>query len=112
MLTGGFEGVVDAKSRVVLPSKLRNELGEKFHLMIGFDSYVAIYPEENYNEMLTQLMSMKKSSEEYLALGRYLLGNSFDGELDSAGRVLLPNVLRKKERLMMPCVTTTGVMNY
>ena len=63
--------------------------------MIGFDSYVAIYPEENYNEMLTQLMSMKKSSEEYLALGRYLLGNSFDGELDSAGRVLLPNVLRK-----------------
>jgi MraZ protein len=45
--------------------------------------------------MLTQLMSMKKSSEEYLALGRYLLGNSFDGELDSAGRVLLPNVLRK-----------------
>lgn len=95
MLTGGFEGVVDAKSRVVLPSKLRNELGEKFHLMIGFDSYIAIYPEENYNEMLTQLMSMKKSSEEYLALGRYLLGNSFDGELDSAGRVLLPNVLRK-----------------
>ncbi|MBO4325879.1 MAG: division/cell wall cluster transcriptional repressor MraZ [Clostridia bacterium] len=99
MLIGGFEGVVDAKSRVVLPSKLRSDLGEKFHLMIGFDSYVAIYPEENFSEMLKQLMSMKKSSDEYLALSRYLLGNSYDGELDSAGRVLIPGVLRKFAKL-------------
>jgi len=95
VLTGGFEGVIDAKSRVVLPSKLRSALGENFHLMMGFDSYVAIYPQENYDEMLTQLMSMKKSSDEYLTLGRYLLGNAFDGDLDSAGRVLIPPVLRK-----------------
>lgn len=99
MLTGGFEGVVDAKSRVVLPSKLRNELGEKFHLMMGFDRYVAIYPEENYNEMLAQLMNMKKSSDEYLVLSRFLLGNAYDGELDSAGRVLVPAVLRKHAKL-------------
>ncbi|MBQ2306870.1 MAG: division/cell wall cluster transcriptional repressor MraZ [Clostridia bacterium] len=99
MLTGGFEGVVDAKSRVVLPSKLRNELGEKFHLMMGFDTYVAIYPEENFNEMLSQLMQMKKSSDEYLVLGRYLLGNAYDGELDTAGRVLIPAVLKKFARL-------------
>ncbi len=99
MLTGGFEGVVDVKSRVVLPSKLRNELGEKFHLMMGFDTYVAIYPEENFNEMLSQLMQMKKSSDEYLVLGRYLLGNAYDGELDTAGRVLIPAVLKKFARL-------------
>lgn len=67
--------------------------------MIGFDSYVAIYPEENFSEMLKQLMSMKKSSDEYLALSRYLLGNSYDGELDSAGRVLIPGVLRKFAKL-------------
>ena len=95
MLTGGFEGVIDAKSRVVLPSKLRSALGDDFHLMMGFGPYVAIYPQENYEEMLSQLMSMKKSSNEYLTLGRYLLGNAFDGDLDSAGRVLIPPVLRK-----------------
>ena len=99
MLIGGFEGVVDAKSRVVLPSKLRSDLGEKFHLMIGFDSYVAIYPDEYFDEMVGQLLSMKKSSDEYLALSRYLLGNSYDGELDSAGRVLIPGVLRKFAKL-------------
>jgi MraZ protein len=99
VLTGGFEGVVDAKSRVVLPSKLRGELGEKFHLMMGFDSYVAIYPEENYEAMLSELMKMKKSSDEYLVLSRFLLGNAFDGELDSAGRVLVPGVLKKHAAL-------------
>ena len=99
LLNGGFEGAVDAKSRVVLPSKLRNELGDKFHLMIGFDSYVAIYPDETFDEMVNQLLSMKKSSEEYLTLARYLLGNSFDGELDSAGRVLIPGVLKKFAKL-------------
>ncbi len=99
MLAGGFEGVVDAKSRVVLPAKLRSELGDKFHLMMGFDNYVAIYPEESFNEMLTQLLSMKKSSDQYLVLGRFLLGNSYDGELDSAGRVLIPAVLKKYAKL-------------
>ena len=99
MLTGGFEVVVDAKSRVVLPSKLRGDLGEKFHLMMGYDRYVAIYPEENYQAMLSELMKMKKSSEEYLVLARFLLGNAFDGELDSAGRVLIPGVLKKHAAL-------------
>ena len=99
MLYGGFNGVLDAKSRVVLPSKLRAELGDEFHLMVGFDSYVAIYPKEQFDEMLKQLLAMKKSSDEYLVLGRYLLGNSYDGELDSAGRVLIPQLLRDHANL-------------
>lgn len=95
MLEGGFEGTVDGKGRIVLPAKLRNNIGEAFHIMKGFGGYVAIYPEENYSQMVGELMNMKKSSDEYLSLARYLLGSSFEGEADANGRVLIPTVLRK-----------------
>ncbi len=99
MLYGGFDSTLDAKGRVVLPTKLRNELGNDFHLMKGFGEYVAIFPSENYEKMLGELMNMKKSSDEYLYLARHLLGSAFDGELDGNGRVLIPPVLRKFAKL-------------
>lgn len=99
MLYGGFDSTLDAKGRVVLPTKLRNELGTDFHLMKGFGEYVAIFPNENYEKMLGELMNMKKSSNEYLSLARHLLGSAFDGELDGNGRVLIPPVLRKFAKL-------------
>lgn len=95
MLYGGFDSTLDTKGRAVLPTKLRSGLGETFHFMKGFGSYVAIYPDENYEKMLEQLMNMKKTSDEYLALARHLLGSAFDGELDGNGRILIPPVLRK-----------------
>ncbi len=99
MLYGGFDSTLDAKGRVVLPTKLRNELGNNFHLMKGFGEYVAIFPDENYQKMLGELMNMKKSSNEYLFLARHLLGSASDGELDGNGRVLISPVLRKHAQL-------------
>ncbi len=99
MLYGGFDSTLDAKGRVVLPTKLRNELGTDFQLMMGFGEYVAIYPAENYQKMLAEMMMMKKSSGEYLALARHILGSAHDGEIDGNGRVRIPAELRKEGKL-------------
>ena len=99
MLYGGFDSTLDAKGRVVLPTKLRNELGTGFHLMKGFGEYVAIFPEEHYKKMLDEMMNMKRSSNEYLAIARHVLGTSCDGEIDGNGRVRIPPELRKESKL-------------
>ena len=99
MLYGGFDSTLDAKGRVVLPTKLRNELCTDFQLMKGFGEYVAIYPAENYQKMLDEMMLMKKSSAEYLAFARHVLGSSHDGEIDGNGRVRIPAELRKESKL-------------
>ncbi|MBR5501325.1 MAG: hypothetical protein IKV74_07350 [Clostridia bacterium] len=99
MLYGGFDSTLDAKGRVVLPTKLRNELGTDFQLMMGFGEYVAIFPAENYKKMLDEMMLMKKSSAEYLAFARHVLGSAHDGEIDGNGRVRIPAELRKEGKL-------------
>jgi MraZ protein len=99
VLYGGFDSTLDAKGRVVLPTKLRNELGTDFQLMMGFGEYVAIFPAENYKKMLDEMMLMKKSSAEYLAFARHVLGSAHDGEIDGNGRVRIPAELRKEGKL-------------
>jgi MraZ protein len=99
VLYGGFDSTLDAKGRVVLPTKLRNELGTDFQLMMGFGEYVAIFPAENYKKMLDEMMLMKKSSAEYLAFARHVLGSAHDGEIDGNGRVRIPAELRKESKL-------------
>ena len=45
-MTGTYEHSIDAKGRLFIPAKLREELGVTFYLAMGVDECLAIYPQD------------------------------------------------------------------
>ena len=46
-VTGTYEHSIDAKGRLFIPAKLREELGASFYLAMGVDTCLAVYPQES-----------------------------------------------------------------
>ena len=63
-MTGTYEHTIDAKGRLFIPAKLREELGDTFYLAMGVDACLAIYPQATWDRFLeiyrAQPMSQSK----------------------------------------------------
>lgn len=91
-MTGTYEHSIDAKGRLFIPAKLREELGVTFYLAMGVDECLAIYPQETWNRFTEKFASMPMSQS---AAMRPLFANASKCELDSQGRIVIPQKLRK-----------------
>ena len=47
-LTGQYQHSIDAKGRVFIPAKLREELGETFYVTMGMDSCLSVYSDASW----------------------------------------------------------------
>ena len=91
-MTGTYEHSIDAKGRLFIPAKLREELGVTFYLAMGVDECLAIYPQETWNRFTEKFASLPMSQS---AAMRPLFANASKCELDSQGRIVIPQNLRK-----------------
>ena len=91
-MTGTYEHSIDAKGRLFIPAKLREELGVTFYLALGVDECLAIYPQETWNRFTEKFASLPMSQS---AAMRPLFANASKCELDSQGRIVIPQKLRK-----------------
>ena len=91
-MTGTYEHSIDAKGRLFIPAKLREELGVSFYLARGVDECLAIYPQETWNRFTEKFASLPMSQS---AAMRPLFANASKCELDSQGRIVIPQKLRK-----------------
>ena len=91
-MTGTYEHSIDAKGRLFIPAKLREELGVTFYLAMGVDECLAIYPQETWNRSTEKFASLPMSQS---AAMRPLFANASKCELDSQGRIVIPQKLRK-----------------
>ena len=91
-MTGTYEHSIDAKGRLFIPAKLREELGVTFYLARGVDECLAIYPQETWNRFTEKFASLPMSQS---AAMRPLFANASKCELDSQGRIVIPQKLRK-----------------
>lgn len=91
-MTGTYEHSIDAKGRLFIPAKLREELGVTFYLPMGVDECLAIYPQETWNRFTEKFASLPMSQS---AAMRPLFANASKCELDSQGRIVIPQKLRK-----------------
>lgn len=91
-MTGTYEHSIDAKGRLFSPAKLREELGVTFYLAMGVDECLAIYPQETWNRFTEKFASLPMSQS---AAMRPLFANASKCELDSQGRIVIPQKLRK-----------------
>lgn len=93
---GKYTHNVDAKGRLFVPSKLKEELGDVFYVMIGLDNSLLVYPEEKWQAMSERFNSVRLSQSASL---RYIYANVAKCEPDKQGRFLIPQILREYANL-------------
>ena len=60
-MTGQFPHNIDAKSRLFIPAKLREELGDVFHVTIGQDGCLWVFSDADWNAFMEDLKSQPYS---------------------------------------------------
>ena len=91
-MTGQYAHNIDAKGRLFIPAKLREELGETFHVTIGQDHCLSVYSDESWKNFMDRLYEQNYSKIKQL---RPLFAYAADCEPDGQGRILIPAKLRQ-----------------
>ena len=95
-MLGKYTHNVDAKGRLFVPAKLREELGDTFYVMIGLENSLLVYPEEKWQRVSQSFNSVRLSQSASL---RYIYANVAKCEPDKQGRFVSPQILRDYARL-------------
>jgi MraZ protein len=101
MLIGEYRHVIDDKNRLSLPAKFRRETGKKIIITTGLDSCLFIFTVKSW-ESITKRLSAPDSSmlhPDNRGFNRYLLGSAVEIDVDSLGRMLIPEYLIKRAKL-------------
>lgn len=99
LFIGEYEHSVDAKGRVIMPAKLREDIGEKFILTKGLDGCLFAYSQSewtNFEEKLKVLPLTNKNARDFV---RFFLSGAIECEIDKQGRFLIPGNLREYAKL-------------
>jgi MraZ protein len=97
VLLGEFEATVDGKNRFLLPVGLRKQLPEgedKLVLGRGLDKCLTLYPTKAWEEITSKLLKLNDFDPKVRDFKTKFLGGATIIELDSAGRVLIPQTLK------------------
>ena len=107
-MTGEYQHSLDNKSRLFIPAKLREELGEVFYITLSMDRCLCAYSAESW-----QIFSDKVGAMPYVKQRRMrpLFAHAAWCELDSQGRTIIPQNLRAYAGLTKN-VTVVGCNNH
>lgn len=95
MLIGEYKHTIDNKKRLAIPAKLRKEIGEGAVLTRGLDNCLALYPPKEWEKMTEKLGNLPSGKIDARGFGRIILAGAVSVELDSLGRVLIPDYLKQ-----------------
>ena len=93
---GTYNHSLDEKNRVILPSKLRDKLGQTVYITLGLDKCLAIYPEETFVEIASRLSKASSLEGDNRGYKRTFFANSYECDSDKQGRVQLSRELCEK----------------
>jgi len=110
MLMGIYQNQIDAKNRVIVPAKFRDELGFKCVLTRGLDECLILYPMSTWEQQQAQLAALPRSDARVRAFLRYTYANAREVELDKQGRILFPQDLREFAHIDKE-LTTIGMID-
>ena len=107
MFIGTYEHTIDEKSRLTLPARFRDELGEHVVLTRGLDGVVAIYPRETWVVTVqTRIAALDPLSRRARELQRFFFSGAAEADVDRQGRILVPAVLTRYASLERDVVVT------
>ena len=108
MFIGEYEHSVDAKGRVIMPAKLREDIGEKFIVTKGLDGCLFAYSYEEWTNFEGKLKTLPLTNKNARDFVRFFLSGAVECEFDKQGRINLVNSLIEYAGLKKEC-TIIGV---
>ena len=110
MFMGKHLNSIDAKSRMIIPSKFREELGYRCILTLGKDKCLYIYPVSEWEKVTKDLSVHPSSDLNSRQLVRHFFANANECEIDKQGRITIPQELREYAGIEKELVTS-GLAN-
>ena len=104
MLMGEYHHNIDDKGRLIIPSKFRYELGEKFIITRGLDKCLFIYPQSEWEKIVKHLKSLPFTSKDARNFTRFFLSGAAECEFDKQGRINITSPLVSYAGLTSKCV--------
>ena len=112
MLIGEHIHALDDKNRLSLPAKFRAELGKKVVITPGLDGCLFVFAVKEWQGIASRLTGGESSmlQSDNRGFNRRMFGGAVDAEIDSIGRVLIPDFLKKLAGLSDK-VAVVGIQN-
>ena len=110
MFIGEYAHTIDQKGRLNIPASFRRMLGEGVVVTRGLDGCLFMYPRKAWTELATKVSQLPLSSKQSRAFARLMLAGARDADVDSQGRVMIPEYLREFAGLSKH-VIVTGLYN-
>lgn len=107
MFLGEYQHSLDAKGRIILPSKFRALLASGCVLTRGLDNCLAVYPPDEWESVSSRLKEASQSSRPVRDFLRVWYASAIEEEPDKQGRITIPEHLRQYAGLERE-VTVTG----
>ena len=111
MFMGEYRHNIDAKGRMIIPARFRDELGNRFVVTRGLDGCLRTYTMAQWDAVFEQLKRLPSTTRETRMYIHMLTSKASECELDSQGRILLPAALITESGIEKECVVV-GVADH
>lgn len=95
MLIGEYTHTIDEKNRISLPARFRKEVGKKVVVTHGLDNCIFLYSLKAWGAVAEKLGGLGIGQSDTRGFNRFMLAGAVEVEVDSIGRILIPDFLKK-----------------
>ena len=99
MLIGEYIHTLDDKKRISLPVKFRKEMGKKIVITPGLDGCLFVFTLSQWKKISEKLSESSMLQADNRSFNRFMFGGAVETEVDTIGRMLLPDFLIKRANL-------------
>lgn len=103
MFMGEYHHNIDEKGRIVVPSKVRELLGNDFIVTRGIDNCLFVYKVDEWNNLINNYKNLPNTSNARNFM-RFFLSGATNCSFDKQGRINIPNLLTEYAHLEKECV--------
>ena len=111
MFMGQYLHNLDEKGRIIIPTKIREQLTASVVVTIGFDKCITLYSMEGWEKFQTSLLALPSNSQDARKHVRLIVGSASALEFDKQGRINLPSNLLNHAGASKECVVV-GVLDH
>ena len=95
MFIGEYSYSIDDKKRLAIPAKMRLSLGKKAVITRGLDNCLSLYPVKDWGKLVEKISKLPLSGADARGFARLMLTGAMEVNLDSLGRILIPDFLKE-----------------
>lgn len=99
MFLGEYNHSLDAKGRIIVPSKFRDDLGETCVITKGLDGCLFVYPMPQWEVLFNKLKQLPMTKRDVRAFMRTFLAGAAEVDCDKQGRIAIPQNLQQYAEL-------------